>query len=197
MKAAAASLAVLGLLLQAEAFAPAGRIVPAARRSVTVARSALGAQRSSYVAVRMSAAASPPVMSATATQLTPPHGGKLVDLMLKDEADKKVSSAENTHTSPTFRPLLQAPRGWGVRSARVQCLSAVSRSAFASHTRQLSLSVNCFASCTKELTLNARQLCDVELLCNGGLSPLTGFMTEEEYKSVVSIENLQSHTLRM
>jgi sulfate adenylyltransferase len=33
--------------------------------------------------------------------------------------------------------------------------------------------------------LNQRQLCDVELICNGGFSPLTGFMNEEEYTSVV------------
>ena len=29
------------------------------------------------------------------------------------------------------------------------------------------------------IELNDRQSCDVELLCNGGFSPLTGFMTEE------------------
>jgi PUA-like domain len=43
------------------------------------------------------------------------------------------------------------------------------------------------AACTKEVTLSARQLCDVELLCNGGLSPLTGFMSEEEYNHVVCV----------
>jgi len=37
---------------------------------------------------------------------------------------------------------------------------------------------------TVELT--DRQACDVELLCNGGLSPLTGFMNEEAYNSVVN-----------
>merc|ERR1719253_900330 len=35
------------------------------------------------------------------------------------------------------------------------------------------------ASCTKEIQLNARQLCDTELICNGGFSPLTGFMDDE------------------
>mmetsp|Transcript_3129 Transcript_3129/g.4375 ORF Transcript_3129/g.4375 Transcript_3129/m.4375 type:complete len:432 (+) Transcript_3129:43-1338(+) len=43
----------------------------------------------------------------------------------------------------------------------------------------------CIISCTKSVTLSARQLCDVELLCNGGLSPLKGFMAENDYKSVV------------
>ncbi|GMI49295.1 hypothetical protein TrCOL_g5196 [Triparma columacea] len=41
------------------------------------------------------------------------------------------------------------------------------------------------AKCTKTLQLTPRQLCDVELIMNGGLSPLTGFMEEAAYKSVV------------
>merc|ERR1712147_321529 len=42
------------------------------------------------------------------------------------------------------------------------------------------------ASCSMELQLNPRQLCDVELLCVGGFSPLTGFMNEADYDSVVA-----------
>jgi len=41
------------------------------------------------------------------------------------------------------------------------------------------------AKCTKEVELSPRQLCDVELIMNGGFSPLTGFMDEETYKHVV------------
>ena len=40
-------------------------------------------------------------------------------------------------------------------------------------------------SCTVELQMTERQSCDVELLCNGGFSPLEGFMDEEAYNSVV------------
>jgi len=40
-------------------------------------------------------------------------------------------------------------------------------------------------SCDFEHQLTERQLCDVELICNGGLSPLDGFMNEATYKSVV------------
>ncbi|OGH10663.1 MAG: adenylyltransferase [Candidatus Levybacteria bacterium RIFCSPHIGHO2_01_FULL_36_15] len=36
------------------------------------------------------------------------------------------------------------------------------------------------------VNLNPRQLCDLELLLNGGFSPLDGFMDEKDYKSVVS-----------
>jgi sulfate adenylyltransferase len=50
-------------------------------------------------------------------------------------------------------------------------------------------------SCTKEIQLNPRQLCDVELICNGGFSPLTGFMNEEDYLSVVNDVKLSSGLL--
>jgi len=62
-----------------------------------------------------------------------PHGGTLVDLMLKTEAEKQAA----------------------------------------------------IAKCTATLQLTPRQLCDVELIMNGGFSPLTGFMDEATYKSVV------------
>ena len=38
------------------------------------------------------------------------------------------------------------------------------------------------------LTLNDRQLCDIEMLLNGSFSPLIGFLNNEDYDSVV--ENL-------
>jgi len=40
-------------------------------------------------------------------------------------------------------------------------------------------------ACDFEVQLNERQLCDVELIMNGGLSPLTGFMDEKTYQNVV------------
>lgn len=46
-----------------------------------------------------------------------------------------------------------------------------------------------------ELELSPRQLCDTELICNGGFSPLTGFMTEEEYNSVVENNRLPNGLL--
>ncbi len=35
------------------------------------------------------------------------------------------------------------------------------------------------------LTLTRRQICDLELLINGGFTPLTGFMDQEAYESVL------------
>lgn len=44
----------------------------------------------------------------------------------------------------------------------------------------------------KQLTLTERQLCDLELILNGGFSPLSGFLNEEDYKSVVNDMRLSS-----
>jgi sulfate adenylyltransferase len=41
-------------------------------------------------------------------------------------------------------------------------------------------------SCDFETELDERQLCDVELIMQGGFSPLTGYMDEADYKSVVN-----------
>jgi len=43
--------------------------------------------------------------------------------------------------------------------------------------------------------LTSRQLCDLELLLNGGFSPLTGFMNKADYESVLSDMRLQDNTL--
>lgn len=43
--------------------------------------------------------------------------------------------------------------------------------------------------------LNPRQLCDLELLLNGGFSPLPGFMTQPDYESVCASMRLQAGSL--
>jgi len=43
--------------------------------------------------------------------------------------------------------------------------------------------------------LSDRQLCDIELLLNGGFTPLEGFMTKQEYESVVESLRLPDGTL--
>ena len=48
------------------------------------------------------------------------------------------------------------------------------------------------AGCDKTIELTDRQSCDTQLICNGGFSPLTGFMTEEEYGGVVESMRLPS-----
>merc|ERR1719182_1179117 len=47
----------------------------------------------------------------------------------------------------------------------------------------------------KTIELTDRQSCDTQLICNGGFSPLTGFMGEEEYKGVVADMRLPSGTI--
>lgn len=37
------------------------------------------------------------------------------------------------------------------------------------------------------IVLNERQLCDLELIINGGFSPLEGFMNEKDYNGCVAL----------
>ena len=48
------------------------------------------------------------------------------------------------------------------------------------------------ADADKTVEITERQSCDVELLCNGGLSPLKGFLNEDEYTNVVENMKLSS-----
>ncbi len=43
--------------------------------------------------------------------------------------------------------------------------------------------------------LTPRQLCDIELLMNGGFSPLTGFLTRADYEAVCAAMRLADGTL--
>ena len=43
-----------------------------------------------------------------------------------------------------------------------------------------------------DITLNDRQLCDLELLSIGAFSPLKGFMTRSDYESVLDRMRLQN-----
>ncbi|MEW6672088.1 MAG: bifunctional sulfate adenylyltransferase/adenylylsulfate kinase [Thermodesulfobacteriota bacterium] len=46
-----------------------------------------------------------------------------------------------------------------------------------------------------DITLNERQLCDLELLATGAFSPLQGFMVRSDYESVLDRMRLQDNTL--
>jgi len=47
----------------------------------------------------------------------------------------------------------------------------------------------------KQFDLNERQVCDLELLMNGGFSPLEEFMNEQQYNSTVLNNRLEDGTL--
>ncbi|KAJ3555405.1 hypothetical protein NM688_g2594 [Phlebia brevispora] len=51
------------------------------------------------------------------------------------------------------------------------------------------------AATLSDIVLTERQLCDLELITNGGFSPLEGFMNEADYKSVVDNLRLANGTL--
>ncbi|OBZ68251.1 Sulfate adenylyltransferase [Grifola frondosa] len=51
------------------------------------------------------------------------------------------------------------------------------------------------AATLPEILLTERQLCDLELIINGGFSPLEGFMNEADYKSVVDTLRLADGSL--
>jgi sulfate adenylyltransferase len=88
-------------------------------------------------------AARPLSAAVRAMSSAPPHGGKLVDLMVKDDAEKKSLAASAKHI----------------------------------------------------IEINERQSCDVELIINGGFSPLTGFMNSYEYDNVVEEMRLPESNL--
>jgi len=51
------------------------------------------------------------------------------------------------------------------------------------------------ASTDMDYEMSDRQLCDAELIMNGGFSPLTGFLNEDDYTSVVETMRLKSGDL--
>jgi sulfate adenylyltransferase len=47
----------------------------------------------------------------------------------------------------------------------------------------------------KEINLTSRQICDVEMICNGGFTPLKGFLNQKDYQSVCKDMRLSDGTL--
>ena len=52
-----------------------------------------------------------------------------------------------------------------------------------------------FALPAKNWTITERQLCDIELIINGGFSSLDGFLNDDDYLSVVNISRLANGLL--
>ena len=51
------------------------------------------------------------------------------------------------------------------------------------------------ANSLTDITLNDRQMCDLEMLASGAFSPLTGFMVQSDYESVLDRSRLQNDVL--
>ncbi len=60
-------------------------------------------------------------------------------------------------------------------------------------SEQASLKKNFFSY--PSWTLTERQICDLELLLNGGFAPLKGFMGKKDYDSVLADMRLEDGTL--
>jgi len=119
------TLAVLSLISTASAFSVANN----KNIGVTSASSGFVTEKATF--------ASRSISTSLGMVKQTPHGGELVDLILKTDAEKEAAVAK----------------------------------------------------CTSEIQLSPRQLCDTELIMNGGFSPINGFMDEKEYNSVV--ENME------
>jgi sulfate adenylyltransferase len=103
----------------------------------------------------------------------------------------KVSSAP----APAAARLLQASRAAQAVKRRNDGLiephgGSLAAGAASEHERDKALQ-----QCTKSIECSDRNACDVELLSNGGFSPLSGFMGREEYSSVVHNMQLPDGTL--
>jgi len=110
----------------------------------------------------------------------------------------------DTHTTVPVEPHESERAGRFVRQAKTECgIHTRTTSAGAPHGGDLknlmlqdaSAAEALAKAATRTVVLNERQACDVFCLLNGAFSPLTGFMTEEAYNSVVTTMRLPEKQL--
>merc|ERR1740129_472039 len=110
----------------------------------------------------------------------------------------------DTHTTVPVEPNESERTGRFVRQAKTECgIHTRTTSAGGPHggdlknlmVQDVSTAEALVKSAVKTVVLNERQACDVFCLLHGAFSPLTGFMTEEEYNSVVTTMRLPEKQL--
>jgi sulfate adenylyltransferase len=133
---------------------------------------------------------------------------KATDAELKGSPPAPVTyvfkSFGDTHTTVPVEPHESERAGRFVRQAKTECgIHTRTTSAGGPHGGELkdlmvqdvSAAKALASAATRTILLNERQACDVFCLINGAFSPLTGFMTEEAYNSVVTTMRLPEKQL--
>ena len=109
-----------------------------------------------------------------------PHGGKLVDLMAEVRcyvACLCIIGLDDVCVCKIPRMVAHTAVNW--RGPSINNSTNNSHNPPRRTTQQGAAAEAAKGRCTEELQLSDRQLCDVELIINGGFSPLTGFMVRE------------------
>jgi hypothetical protein len=116
----------------------------------------------------------------------------------------RVKSAPTKHFWLFRRPAIALPPGWPNQEETVFMSTHAAHGLISAHgggkltaryNPDQAQALTSEAAGLKRLTLTAKQSCDLELLGNGGYSPLDGFMGSDDFKSVCKNMTLANGTV--